>query len=51
MKTDWKQVYEDRIKQIKIDIKQAVHKKNWTLVAKLKAEIADLEEKISKMEH
>ena len=48
MKTDFKQAYLDRIKQINIDVKKAVKKKNWALVAKLKSEEAELLYKIKK---
>lgn len=51
MKTDFKQVYLDRIKQINIDKKKAIGSKKWNIVAKLEAEKAELEEKIKKMEH
>lgn len=43
-KIDFNVVYSDRIKQIDIDIKKAVSEKKWTLVAKLRAEKARLEE-------
>lgn len=51
MKTDFKQAYLDRIKQINIDVKKAVKKKNWALVTKLRAEKKELEDFIEKMEH
>ncbi|MGN1358681.1 MAG: hypothetical protein ACI4WU_04875 [Bacilli bacterium] len=49
MKIDFKKVYFDRIKQIEIDKKQAINKKNWSLVAKLEAEKADLLKKIDEI--
>ena len=48
MAVDWKEVWQDRLKQVRIDIKVAVKSKNWTKVAKLKSEEAELLDKIKK---
>lgn len=50
MSIDYKDVYEGRIVEIKKQLRQAVMNKKWTEKAKLEAEKADLELKISKME-
>ena len=38
MKINFSDVYKDRIKQIEVSIKKAVHDKKWTEVARLEAE-------------
>ncbi|MBU3098367.1 MULTISPECIES: hypothetical protein [Clostridium] len=50
MKRDFKDMYLGRIDQIKIDIRIAVNKKNWTLKAKLEAEKKMVQERIDKLE-
>lgn len=42
-------VYEDRIKQIELDIAKAVRKKDWTSVAKLRAEQEKLKDYVKKL--
>jgi len=49
MRIDFEDMYLGRIDQIKIDIKNAVCKKDWTLKAKLTAEKKMLEERIGKL--
>jgi hypothetical protein len=46
-KINIEKVYLDRLEQIKIDIKSAVFNKKWTEIAKLEAEKARLESKLS----
>ena len=50
MRINYKDVYEGRIIEIKKQIRHAIINKKWTEKAKLEAEKADLELKISKME-
>jgi len=49
MKIDVKDMYEGRIIQINLDIKQAVYNKKWALKAKLEAEKKMLMERIEKL--
>jgi len=47
MKVDFKSLYQDRIKEIDKQIKQAVINKKWTEKAKLEAEKVKLQERIN----
>ena len=49
MSVNFKEVYGDRINQIKKDIRQAIKKKDWKTKAILEAEKKSLEDKISQM--
>lgn len=49
MKFDLKEVYEDRIKQIDIDIKKLAKSKNWDGINSLRAERKRIKEQISMM--
>ena len=46
MKINFKDVYQDRIKNIDKQIKQAIYNREWAKKAKLEAEKANLQEKI-----
>lgn len=46
MKINFKDVYQERIKNIDKQIKQAIYNREWTKKAKLEAEKANLQEKI-----
>lgn len=48
-KIDYKDMELGRINQINIDMKNATHKKDWKLLAKLKAEKQTIEERIKKL--
>jgi hypothetical protein len=49
-RVNFKNVYEDRIKQIEEDITKNVRSKKWTIVAKLGAEKAKLKKRLEEME-
>ncbi|HEY5523985.1 MAG TPA: hypothetical protein VIK26_01470 [Clostridium sp.] len=49
MKIDFTDMYQGRIDQIKIDIRNAVLGKKWTLKAKLEAEKKIIQERVKKL--
>ncbi len=49
-RVNFKNVYEDRIRQIEDDITKNVRTKKWTVVAKLGAEKAKLKKRLEEME-
>ena len=49
MKLDFKDMYQGRITQINIDIRNAVNKKNWKLKAQLEAEKKMNQDRIDKL--
>lgn len=49
MSINFKEVYGDRISEINKQTRTAINNKKWTEAAKLKAEKADLEKRISQM--
>jgi hypothetical protein len=49
-KLDFKKMYTVRLKQIDIDIDKAIAKRNWTDVAKLRAEKANVQGYLQKCE-
>jgi len=49
MKIDFKDMYQGRIDQINIDIKQAIIKKDWKTKAKLEAEKKINEDRVNKL--